>query len=117
MGDDEEGYPMLDRHLGSARAFIAAAKSTGGKCLVHCVAGISRSGVLVAAETLLSERMTVLDTVAHCRRCRGNAFLWNNSFQEQLVSLARKEGLLGASPGQAGSIVSEVPPPAPLVMP
>ena len=29
---------------------------------------------------------------------RGRAFLWNESFQEQLVVLAREEGLLGARP-------------------
>jgi len=109
--DDEDGYPMLERHLDAARTFIASAKKSGGKCLVHCVAGINRSGVLVAAEKMLSDRTTVLETVAHCRACRGNAYLWNHSFQEQLVSLARSEGLLGTKPGETGSVVVGVPPP------
>lgn len=115
--EDEEGYQMLDKHLAPARAFIAAAKDAGGKCLVHCVAGISRSGVLVAAEAMLSERMSVLESVAHCRMRRSNAFLWNSSFQEQLVSLARSEGLLGPRPGETGSIVLEAPPPPPSTAP
>jgi len=108
--EDEEGYPMLEKHLESALAFIASAKNSGGKCLVHCVAGISRSGVLVAAVAMLSERMTVLETVAHCRRQRGNAYLWNHSFQWQLVALARSEGLLGPEPGERDSVVAQKPP-------
>jgi len=108
--EDEEGYPMLEKHLDSARAFIASAKHSGGKCLVHCAAGISRSGVLVAAEAMLSERMTVLETVAHCRKQRGNACLWNHSFQWQLVALARREGLLGPEPGERHSFVAQKPP-------
>jgi len=109
--EDEDGYPMLDNHLDNARAFIASAKGSGGKCLVHCVAGINRSGVLVAAEKMLSDRTMVLETVAHCRRCRGNAYLWNHGFQEQLISLARREVLLGPKPGETGSLVMQVPPP------
>ena len=96
--DDEEGYPMIRRHLGAARAHIRAAEAGGGRCLVHCVAGVNRSGVLCAAEYMLRARVPVLEAVARCRRARGRAFLWNESFQEQLVVLAREEGLLGARP-------------------
>lgn len=59
---------------------------------MHCVAGINRSGVLVAAARMLDERTSVLATVKHCRAQRGSTFLWNESFQEQLVALARREG-------------------------
>ena len=96
--DDEEGYPIIRRHLAAARAHIRAAEACGGRCLVHCVAGINRSGVLCAAELMLRARVPVLEAVALCRRARGSAFLWNESFQEQLVALAREEGLLGARP-------------------
>lgn len=96
--DDEEGYPMLTLHLAKCRSFIAAARSANGRCLVHCVAGINRSGVIVAAEKMLSERLPVLETVRHCRRQRGNIFLCNESFAASLVALARTEGLLGPEP-------------------
>ena len=96
-GEDEEKYPMLDRHLQAARAFIGPARRTG-RVLVHCAAGLNRSGVLVAAERMLSTRETVLETVAHCRRARGNMVLCNESFQEQLVALARAHGRLGPAP-------------------
>lgn len=98
--DDEEGYPMLANHLGEAQKFISSAHVTNGRCVVHCIAGINRSGVIVAAVKMLSEKMNVLDVVAHCRRRRGNVFLGNNSFQVDLVALARKEHLLGPPPGE-----------------
>eukprot|EP00961_Rhodomonas_salina_P122228 1645885-Rhodomonas_salina.1 len=108
--EDEEGYPMLASHLIECREFIASARDKGGKCVVHCVAGINRSGVIVAAEKMLTERINVLETVAHCRLQRGNVYLNNASFIEELVALARKEGLLGPKPGEPGCIVTEAPP-------
>mmetsp|Transcript_50818 Transcript_50818/g.145880 ORF Transcript_50818/g.145880 Transcript_50818/m.145880 type:complete len:248 (-) Transcript_50818:187-930(-) len=111
--EDDEGYPMLPKHLSEARAFIDLARQAGGRCLVHCVAGINRSGVLVAAEMLLFTRRTVLEVVKHCRCQRGNAYLWNRTFQEQLVALARSEGLLGAKPGDEGSVVATCAPQPP----
>ena len=37
----------------------------------------------------------VLETVKHIRERRGNCFLWNKSFQEQLVAQGRQLALLG----------------------
>ena len=96
-GEDEEDYPMLKNHFEQASAFMRAAAAAGGRCLVHCVAGINRSGVLVAAQLMVSERLSVLEAVARCQRARGR-ILWNESFQEQLVVLAEQEGLLGCRP-------------------
>jgi len=97
--EDEENYPMLHNHLKKSECFIKEAKEGGGACLVHCLAGINRSGVIVAAYKMMSERMNVLDVVLHCRRQRGNVFLsTNEGFQRQLVALARREGLLGPTP-------------------
>lgn len=96
--EDEEGYPMLSRHLAEARSFVDQAKKAKGTVVVHCVAGLNRSGVIIAAIHMLEERKSVLETVAHCRKARGNLFLCNESFQEQLVSLARSEDLLGEKP-------------------
>lgn len=109
-GRDEEGFPMLRRYLFRARRFVEDAKASNGKVVVHCVAGLNRSGVLVAAEYMLSTRSNVLDTVAHCRRQRGNLCICNKSFQAQLVALARQEGLLGPPPGHPQSRVQCAPP-------
>ena len=126
---------MLDRHLEAARNFIGPARRTGrvprrrvnqalsgrarrldsrvAQVLVHCAAGLNRSGVLVAAERMLSTPgETVLETVAHCRKQRGNMIVCNESFQAQLVALARTHDRLGPAPGEEGSVVPE-PAPAP----
>lgn len=98
--EDEEGYPMLDQHLMVVERQITIWQDENPECkiLVHCTAGINRSGVLVAALLLRSENLTVLEVVRHIRLKRGNCFLWNHSFQAQLVALARREGLLGENP-------------------
>ncbi|KAJ8605235.1 hypothetical protein CTAYLR_000497 [Chrysophaeum taylorii] len=112
-GRDEEGFPMLARYLQRSRSFIADARRSRGRVVVHCVAGLNRSGLLVAAEYMLTTRATVLDTVAHCRHQRGNLCLCNKSFQAQLVALAREEYLLGPPPGHPNSRVKKRPPPRP----
>lgn len=104
--EDEVDYPILERHLLEAREFIAASRKDGGACLVHCMAGINRSGVIVAAEKMLSEQKNVLEVVLECRTSRGNCFLSTNpGFHHQLVALARRENLLGKEPGEPGCIV------------
>lgn len=110
-GQDGDGYAMLQHHLRDSRKFVASASATSGKCLIYCGVGFNRSGVLVAAERMLALREPVLDTVRHCREARGTRFLCNASFQADLVALARREGLLGAAPGQPGCRVRETPGP------
>mmetsp|Transcript_31708 Transcript_31708/g.37292 ORF Transcript_31708/g.37292 Transcript_31708/m.37292 type:complete len:243 (+) Transcript_31708:104-832(+) len=110
--DDEEGYQMLSLHYEKAYNFIESARISGGKCVVHCVAGINRSGVIVASVYMMNEKVNILDTVAHCRIKRGNCFLWNSTFQEELVAMARKEERLGPGPCESGCRVQIVPPPS-----
>ena len=98
--EDEPGFPMLAKYLDRVQRFVADAESQeeSTKVMIHCTAGINRSGVLVAALVMLKYRISVLDTVRHIRRRRGNSFLWNETFQEDLVALARTHGLLGDTP-------------------
>ena len=44
--EDEEGYPMLHNHFEAFEAFVRDARETNehAKVLVHCVAGLNRSG-------------------------------------------------------------------------
>lgn len=95
--DDEEGYPILKRHLEEARAFIKRARDEGGRCLIHCQAGINRSGCLAVADLMLTEQLPVMEAVARAKNARG-ILLSNHSFQAQLVQLARQHGLLGPRP-------------------
>ena len=103
-GEDEEGYRMLGLHLHTTQRFVESelARKKGGKVLIHCVAGVNRSGVIICSLKMLKERKNVLDVVAEVRLARGNVCLQNFTFQEELVDLARREGLLGPAPGQEG---------------
>lgn len=111
--DDEEGYQMLPLHLDSARAFIKHSIEAGGSCLVHCRAGVNRSGVLVAADLMLREQIPVLEAVKRCREVRGLPFLNNRGFQHQLVKLAEEHHLLGPRPAQFENRLGYTPPPPP----
>eukprot|EP00854_Cymbomonas_tetramitiformis_P020773 gene20773-24901_t len=95
---DEEGYPILARHLNETREFIATARKSNpeARILIHCVAGVNRSAMLVASEIMLSQNKPVVETVALLRRRRGNFCLMNESFQTQLVAYARTMNLLDA---------------------
>jgi Dual specificity phosphatase, catalytic domain len=105
---DEPSYPMLENHLSECLEFIALARSQPhGKCVVHCQAGSNRSGVIVATAYMLHRRSNVLETILHCRKCRGNGFLTNPGFQGQLVALARREKLLGPAPGTEECVVEQ----------
>ncbi len=95
-GHDEEGYDML-AHQPEASAFIRAAHAANGRCLIHCQAGINRSGALACAELMLHERLPVLEAVNRCKAARGT-ILTNHSFGEQLVRLAKQTDLLGPEP-------------------
>eukprot|EP00545_Synedropsis_sp_CCMP1620_P007852 CAMPEP_0119007602 /NCGR_PEP_ID=MMETSP1176-20130426/3121_1 /TAXON_ID=265551 /ORGANISM="Synedropsis recta cf, Strain CCMP1620" /LENGTH=228 /DNA_ID=CAMNT_0006959783 /DNA_START=944 /DNA_END=1630 /DNA_ORIENTATION=+ len=98
-GEDREGYDMLGEHWDDCRAFIenSRERNEAAKVLVHCVAGINRSGLIACAAHMSFEQETLLNAVEHCMRRRG-AVLWNHSFQKQLCLLAAEEGLLGTKP-------------------
>eukprot|EP00797_Seminavis_robusta_P009928 Sro1724_g293660.2 (1023) ;mRNA; f:1942-5615 len=108
--EDEEGYPMLEKHFDEFQQFLRSSPR-GSRIVVHCVAGLNRSGLLVAAHKLLAEQQDVFEVVAHVRRQRGNLAFCNRSFVAQLVALARAHDLLGPEPGQSGCRVSEQAPP------
>lgn len=109
-GEDEEGYPMMGKHWNECMNFIQSAPP-GSRIVVHCVSGLNRSGLLVAAYKLQKERCNVLDAVAHLRHQRGNLALNNKSFIAQLVAFARTQNLLGPKPGEEGCRVLKMAPP------
>ena len=107
--EDEEGYPIVSQHLARASAFIRKARDEGGRCLIHCQAGVNRSACLAVAELMLSERLPVVQAVARAKRARG-VLLSNHSFQAQLVALARTNDLLGPEPNVSGRTLPKRPP-------
>lgn len=82
----EEDYDIL-QHVPEASAFIRRALAEGGRCLIHCQAGINRSGALACAELMLHEKLPVLEAVARCKKARG-IFLQNHGFQGKATAIS-----------------------------
>lgn len=104
---DEDYYPLLQRDWKEAHDFIHD-PNQDGNVVVHCVAGMNRSALIVAADYMVTNQVPVLESVKHVRLQRGNVALCNEYFQEQLVALARKSDLLGKAPGTEGSNLENV---------
>ena len=112
---DESSYPLLDMHWKEAYEFIQSTTNDDkkGKVVVHCVAGINRSALIAAAYYMNETQSSVLHTVKHVRRQRGDMALSNEGFQQQLVAMARLHNLLGEKPGDFGCLIEEEAPPTP----
>jgi len=95
---DVEAYPLLWQDFQTAHEYIEGARAAGGRCLVHCMHGINRAGFTATASYMLHTRSTLFAAAEYCRRRRGESFLFNESFQRQLIHLARTEGLLADPP-------------------
>lgn len=111
---DAIGYEMLKHHFWECNEFINSAlcpttsnkNSSNGdnaeaktkrhaKVVVHCQAGVNRSGVIVASQLIVRERKTLLQAMNHGRKCRGNRFCYTNkTFLKELIALSKLEGLL-----------------------
>lgn len=76
----------IQRHLRPAFAFIEEAKESGGACLVHCKAGVSRSVTIVLAYLISIEGLSLAEGLMKVRKTRP----WvapNHGFMAQLLSL------------------------------
>ena len=96
-GHDEEWYDMLSNHWEECEEFLRLVKATGGRVVIHCSAGINRSGLIACAAIMVLERRRLLDVVRLVKQKR-YTLLMNPSFQRQLCLLAAREGLLGPPP-------------------
>ncbi|XP_035291779.1 dual specificity protein phosphatase 26-like isoform X2 [Anguilla anguilla] len=70
-------YPAAD--------FIHKALSGGGKILVHCAVGVSRSATLVLAYLMIRQNMTLVEAIKTVKDRRG--IIPNRGFLRQLVRL------------------------------
>jgi protein-tyrosine phosphatase len=78
---DEPDYPLFQNHWQDALDFIKSSTENGkGKYVVHCVARMNRSGLIVTAYYMLNTQTPVLETVKHLRKQRGNMALCNEGF-------------------------------------
>jgi len=90
--DDDERYPIMN-HFKESYDFIESARSTNGKCLIHCMAGINRSGCLATAYYMLHKNTGPISAAQHIFDSRG-MLLSNSGFIERLVNFAVEQGLL-----------------------
>eukprot|EP01062_Namystynia_karyoxenos_P049521 TRINITY_DN37947_c0_g1_i1.p1 TRINITY_DN37947_c0_g1~~TRINITY_DN37947_c0_g1_i1.p1 ORF type:complete len:227 (+),score=78.88 TRINITY_DN37947_c0_g1_i1:71-682(+) len=80
--------------------WIRGAHEAGGKVLVHCQAGISRSAAIVIAYLMMTERVSLRDAYTRVKQARSNAGP-NMHFMRALGELEdslRPEGERGAPP-------------------
>ena len=101
--DDQLSYDMM-AHWDECKKFLQECRDyrveerchgnqQGGKALVHCAAGMNRSGTIVAAAMMHFGKMDILQVARDLKAKRGYA-LTNSSFVRQLVTFAANEGLL-----------------------
>jgi len=87
--DDDQRFAMA-LHLRQGASFIHKAIRSGGKVLVHCAAGVSRSTTLVLAYMLIYTKHSLRDAFSHVtmrRRC-----VWpNTGFMVALIAIEKEE--------------------------
>jgi protein-tyrosine phosphatase len=110
-GVDESGYDMIGNHWSECEAFFNKVYEEGGKVVVHCSAGVNRSGLIAAAVWLLVENTTLLEVVRAMKNKRGIVLI-NESFQKQLCILAAENEKLGPKPeGYSDDPIPSIGPP------
>jgi len=78
----------MSPYFNKAAEFIAQGLASGGKVLVHCREGVSRSATLVLAYLMIKEGMTVQDAVRTVRKSR--EICPNEGFLQQLCDLNKE---------------------------
>ncbi|KAL5006718.1 hypothetical protein ScPMuIL_015524 [Solemya velum] len=101
LESDDMRFFQLHPFFNKAADFIEKCLSSGGKVLVHCVQGVSRSATLVIAYLMIKCHMTVQDALRLVRSRR--EICPNDGFLQQLCHLneeLRKKGHFDKVPSQ-----------------
>ena len=80
----------INKYFYEVANFVDSAKSEGGKCLVYCAAGVSRSACLVLIYLLLRENMTLRDAYYYLNQKRP-IIAPNINFWRQMIAAAEVE--------------------------
>ncbi|KAK0137543.1 Dual specificity protein phosphatase 26 [Merluccius polli] len=75
----------MSTNFQSAANFIHGALSRGGRVLVHCHVGVSRSATLVLAYLMLKQKLTLVEAICAVKDHRG--VVPNRGFLRQLIQL------------------------------
>ncbi|KAG5272419.1 hypothetical protein AALO_G00165300 [Alosa alosa] len=94
QGIEAHDSPTFDMSVNfyPASEFIHKALSNGGKVLVHCAVGVSRSATLVLAYLMIRQNMTLVEAIKTVKDHRG--VIPNRGFLRQLNGL---DGILRSS--------------------
>jgi protein-tyrosine phosphatase len=102
-GEDEKVYDRIGNHWNECQTFLEQVrKETNGKVVVHCAAGMNRSGVIgaCAVAVLLSteDDTTMLLEVVRSISATQGIVLTNRLFQKQLCLLAQRRRIYTDDP-------------------
>ena len=78
-------HAKISVHFHAAADFIDDAIRSGGKVLVHCLMGLSRSATIAIAYLMIKRGLTVEDALKKVRKARG--IRPNDGFLRQLICL------------------------------
>ena len=90
--NDDESYPIMD-HFQNVLDFIEKAREENGKCLIHCVMGVNRSGVLATAYMMVKYNLGPLSAVKMVQTKR-TKILTNYAFISKLLIFSKEHGYL-----------------------
>ncbi|KAK6057671.1 dual specificity phosphatase, catalytic domain protein [Cooperia oncophora] len=86
---DDHPYARIQDYFDQVADKIKAVKDRGGKTLVHCMAGVSRSASLVMIYLVKHERMTLRQAYHYVRSARP-VIRPNVGFWKQMVDFERR---------------------------
>ena len=89
---DARGYPIM-KHFEDIHQFIEDADRNNQKCLIHCISGVNRSGVLATAYIMVKNKIGPITATQIVYRKRG-MLLTNCTFICQLLIYAKEKGFL-----------------------
>jgi dual specificity MAP kinase phosphatase len=72
---NDDGVDSILPHLVAGMDFIQSARAAGGKCLVHCRVGVSRSATVVIGQVMKDLDMSLADAYIMVRARRLNILI------------------------------------------
>ena len=89
---DEEDYYIM-QHFDEVYKLIEEARVSGGKVLIHCIAGVNRSGALTVAYCMMHFNMGPIEAATFVKNIRPQ-ILSNDEFRRQLIEFAKTKGFI-----------------------
>jgi len=82
-------HQRVNHHLEDAFNFVETIRNQGGKCLVHCFGGVSRSPTVTIAYCMKFKKWNLRNSYDHVKNSR-DIIQPNEGFIKQLIELERE---------------------------